>query len=107
MKSIIVLAIALFSLSANAQQAQQDTTTKAINLRMNAAGATMQKGSAHLITGTLMTLVGSALMAYGAQDDQKPLIYIGAATAVVGVGFTFSGFGKIGKAGKQLQYISQ
>ena len=106
MKYIIVLAIALFSISANAQQIQQDTTIKAIDLRMNTAGATLQKGSSQMITGMLMAIAGSVMIAAGGQD-QKPLTYIGGGLCVVGVGFSFSGFGKIGKAGRQLQYVNQ
>lgn len=106
MKTLLIIAIALFSFTANAQS-QQDSTTRAINLRMNAAGATMQKGSAQMIAGYLITMVGAGIAAYGSGIDHEPLMVIGCFTSVIGVGLTFSGFSKIGKAGKQLQYINK
>lgn len=103
MKSILITITLLFSLSAYSQQIQQDTTYHTIDLRMKSAGAELQQGSRQMITGTLVTMIGAGLMAFGSSQSQEPLVYIGAFTSVIGVGFTFSGFGKIGKAGRSFQ----
>ena len=101
MKLILILSINLLTLSVKAQ-VQTDTIPKSIDMRMNSAGDNLQKGSSQMITGMLMTLVGSALIVAGG-EGQKPLIYMGAGVSAIGLGFTFSGFGKIGKAGRQLK----
>ncbi len=104
MKLILIICIGLLSLSVNAQ-VQTDTIVKSIDMRINSAGESLEKGSSQMIAGMLMTLVGSALIVAGG-EGQRPLLIMGAAVSVIGVGFTFSGFGKIGKAGRQLKSSS-